>query len=211
MVGLRGLLAAAVVLSLLAGGCADDDDDGLSRPEASTTAPATTSTTVVAPPTSAGPATTAPAPGEVVLAPDGLGVAAFGDEAEAVLAGLAGVLGPPADDRPLGSCPSGEADRLVQFAELGVLFDGGRFVAWDVGPASGALPPLATAEGVGVGSSIAQLRAAYGDRLRLDPEDPFGPVFEIATPPPGRLAGTLTGTGPADTVATLSGGTASCG
>lgn len=211
MARLRGALAAAVALSLVGAGCAGDDD-GLTRAEPTpTTAPATTGTTASGPTTSAPLATTAPAAGDVVLAPDGLGVAAFGDEAEAVLAGLAAVLGPPGDDRPLGSCPSGEADRLVQFAELGVLFDGGRFVAWDVGPASGALPPLATAEGVGVGSSIAQLRAAYGERLRLDPEDPFGPVFEVATPPPGRLAGTLTGTGPADTVATLSGGTASCG
>ncbi len=122
-----------------------------------------------------------------------------------MLAALAGVLGPPVDDRPLGSCPSGEADRLVQFGELAVLFGGGRFVAWDAGPPSGALPPLTTAEGIGVGSSVAELRGAYGQRLQLDPDDPFGPVFEITTPPPGRLAGTLTGTGPSDTVASLSG------
>lgn len=213
MVRLRGLLAAAVALPLVAAGCAGGEDEGgLSRPPAtSTTAPATTTTTESAPSVSAPAATTAPAPAEVVLAPDGLGIAAFGDPAPAVLAGLAGVLGPPVDDRPLASCPTGEADRLVQFSELAVLLGGGRFVAWDVGLASGALPPLATAEGIGVGSSLAELRAAYGERLRLDPEDPFGPGFEIATPPPGRLAGTLTGTGPADTVASLSGGTASCG
>ncbi len=212
MAGLRGLLAAAVTLSLFAVGCADGDDDELSRPDpTSTTAPAPTSTTVPPSTTSAPPVTTAPAPAEVVLAPEGLGIAAFGDEAEAVLAALAGVLGPPVDDRPLGSCPSGEADRLVQFGQLAVLFGGGRFVAWDAGPPSGALPPLTTAEGIGVGSSVAELRGAYGQRLQLDPDDPFGPVFEITTPPPGRLAGTLTGTGPSDTVASLSGGTASCG
>ena len=199
-----------MTLSLLAGACAGDGDELSRREPTSTTAPAATSTTVPAPPTSAPPATV-PVPAQVVLAPDGLGIVAFGDDSETVLAALAGVLGPPVDDRPLGSCPSGEADRLVQFAELAVLFGGGRFVAWDVGPASGALPPLATAEGIGVGSSVAELRTAYGQRLRLDPEDPFGPVFEITTPPPGRLAGTLTGTGPADTVASLSGGSASCG
>ena len=209
--GVRGVLAAAVTLSLLAGGCAGDGDELSRREPTSTTAPAATSTTVPAPPTSAPSPTTVPVPAQVVLAPDGLGIVAFGDGGETVLAALAGVLGPPVDDRPLGSCPSGEADRLVQFAELAVLFGGGRFVAWDVGPASGAFPPLATAEGIGVGSSVAELRGAYGERLRLDPEDPFGPVFEITTPPPGRLAGTLTGTGPSDTVASLSGGTASCG
>jgi hypothetical protein len=208
----RELLVAASVLPLLAAGCAGDDAGDPSRPApTSTTVPAAPSTT--APPTSttAPPETTAPAAVQVVLAPDGLGLVAFGEDADAVLARLAGVLGPPADDRPLGRCPSGEADRLVQFAELGVLFGGGRFVAWDVGPPSGALPPLATADGIGAGSSLAELRRAYGDRLRVDPDDPFGPVFEVATPPPGRLAGTLTGTGPTDTVATLSGGAASCG
>ncbi|HEV2070934.1 MAG TPA: hypothetical protein VGR26_14185 [Acidimicrobiales bacterium] len=208
--GVRGVLAAAVTLSLLAGGCAGDGDELSRRQPTSTTAPAATGTTAPAPPTSA-PPTTVPVPAQVVLAPDGLGIVAFGDDGETVLAALAGVLGPPVDDRPLGSCPSGEADRLVQFAELAVLLGGGRFVAWDVGPASGTLPSLATAEGIGVGSSVAELRAAYGERLRLDPDDPFGPVFEVTTPSPGRLGGTLTGTGPADPVATLSGGTASCG
>jgi hypothetical protein len=205
------LVVAASALPLLAAGCAGDDAGDLSRPEpTSTTVPAVTSTT--APPTStAPPESTAEAAVQVVLAPDGLGLVAFGEDADAALARLAGVLGPPADDRPLGRCPSGEADRLVQFAELGVLFGGGRFVAWDVGPPAGALPPLATAEGIGAGSSLAELRRAYGDRLRIDPDDPFGPVFEVATPPPGRLAGTLTGTGATDTVATLSGGAASCG
>ena len=209
--GVREVLGAAVTLSLLAGGCADGDDDLSRRQPTSTTAPAVASSTVPAPPISAPPPTTVPVPAQVVLAPDGLGIVAFGDDGETVLATLAGVLGPPIDDRPLGSCPSGEADRLVQFAELAVLFGGGRLVAWDVGPASGTLPPLATAEGIGVGSSVAELRGSYGERLRLDPDDPFGPVFEITTPPPGRLAGTLTGTGPTDTVASLSGGAASCG
>lgn len=200
---------ATVALALVAIGCAGEDGGELSRPEPTSTTAAVTTTTTV-PATSAPLGTTAPAATELVLAPDGLGLAAFGEEADAVLARLAGVLGPPGDDRPLGSCPSGEADRLVQFAELAVLFGRGRFVAWDVGPPSAALPPLATAEGIGVGASLADVRSAYGDRLRVDPDDPFGPVFEVAVPAPGRLAGTLTGTGPADTVASLSGGAASC-
>lgn len=201
----------------LAGGCrSSGGEPGLARPAASTTSPSLAATTTV-PVTTTAPAsstTTAPHGGGVVLRPDGLGVVDFGDEAGAVLARLTGLLGPPGDDRPLASCPSGAADRLVQFSELGVLLAGPpgsqRLVAWDIGPASGAFPELTTAEGVGVGSTVAELRAAYGDRLEISGDDAFGPSFDVRAAPPGALSGTLTGTAPSDTVASMGGGTATC-
>lgn len=162
-------------------------------------------------------ATSTPSPqaAQVVLGPEGLGVVAFGDPAGEVVAELTGLLGRPTDDRPLGSCPTGEAERLVEFAELAVLIGDregtARFVAWDVGEPSGAIPVLQTAEGIGVGATLADVRSVYGDRLEMAADDPFGPSFEIGVPPPGRLGGTLTGTTATDTVATLRGGAATCG
>ncbi len=165
--------------------------------------------------TSSSTTSTVPTSPDVVLEPDGLGVVVFGDEANRVLAALARRLGPPTDDGPLPACPSGELDRLVRFGELSVLVatTGGveRFVAWDIGPFSGTVARLATAEGISVGSTLAQLRSTYGERLQLTRDDPFGPAFEIDLGGRSRLGGTLTGTGTGDTVATLSGGSASCG
>lgn len=215
----RQLAVAVLVLVLSVSACrAGSEDPPMARPAAPTTsaptstteAPATAVTSSTAPASS--PQT--PARPAVVLAPDGLGVVRFGAEAEQVLTHLADVLGPANDDRRLGSCPSGAADRLVQFSELAVLIAGegpsGRFVAWDVGPASGAFPPLATAEGIRVGSTVSELRAAYGPLLELSGDDPFGPAFAVRVPPPGALSGTTTGTGPGDTVTSLGGGRATC-
>lgn len=209
-----------VVLTLVAGSCrrgSDGDDFELSRPPTSSTIPASTSTTfslpTTQPTTTAGPTTTTPPSGPaLVLAPEGLGAVRFGEEDGAVLARLGAVLGTPVDDSPLESCPSGAADRLVQFSELAVVFAGRRFVAWEIGPSTGALPaPLATAEGITVGSTVSALRSAYPDRLDVSADDAFGPSFEIEVAAPGRLGGTLTGTSASDTVATLRAGDTACG
>ena len=213
-------LIRAVGLAALATACAGPGDDGtdLGRNMPSTTgerAPGSSSpSTALLPATTPAPTTSLPAASDIVLGPLGLGVVSFGSEAATVLPALAARFGPAVDDRPLGSCPSGEVDRLVQFAELSVLIDEtggtGRFVAWDLGAPSTGRPRLATAEGIGIGTSLADLRSAYGNRLQLSRDDPFGPAFEVEAEPPGRLGGTLTGISGNDTVATLSGGTASC-
>ncbi len=178
-----------------------------------TTTTTTTIPSTVIPPASSSTTSTVPTTPEVVLDPDGLGLVAFGDPAETVVARLSAVLGPPVDDGPVGSCATGEADRLVQFGELGVVLAGNgtaqRFVAWDVGLGSGAMPALRTAEGVGVGSTLSDLRAAYSDRLVVVPDAAFGPRFDVHHPS-GTMTGTLTGIGSADTVVTLGAGAASC-
>ncbi|HEV2808870.1 MAG TPA: hypothetical protein VGV93_00545 [Acidimicrobiales bacterium] len=220
IVGVRRLIRA-VGLAALVAACAGRGDDGadLARSVASTTGEGSSSSsspsTAAAPATTAAPTLTSLLPvGDIVLGPLGLGVVDFGVEAATALAALEARLGPPVDDRPLGSCPSGEVDRVVQFAELSVLIDvaGGteRFVAWDLGEPSTGRPRLTTTEGIGIGTSVAELRSVYGDRLRLSGDDPFGPAFEVEVGPPARLGGSLTGTSDNAVVATLSGGTASC-
>lgn len=212
-------LIRAVGLAALVVSCAGQGDDGadLARSLPSTTGEraSSTSPSTAAPTTTATPTLTSlPPVGDIVLGPLGLGVVDFGVEAATALAALEGRLGPPVDDRPLGSCPSGEVDRVVQFAELSVLVDVAgdteRFVAWDLGAPSTGRPRLTTADGIGIGTSLAELRSVYGDRLRLARDDPFGPAFEVEVDPPGRLGGTLTGIADDATVATLSGGRASC-
>lgn len=210
----------AVALCLLVAGCASGGTGGeaLARRVPTTTAAPeslrTTTSSTAPGAISTSTSSTVPSGSGVVLEADGLAVVAFGDDAMVVTAELSSRLGPPTDDAPLPSCPSGEIDRLVDFGGLSVLFaaTGGveRFVAWDLGPSSGLQPRLATTEGISVGSSLDQLRSAYGDRLELSRDDPFGSGFEVELQAGGRLGGTLTGTAGADTVATLSGGTASC-
>lgn len=207
------------MIALLGGSCRSSDDDGiLARPAPSPTSLTTTTSSRPRVPTTpvetTTTSTTLPAATGVVLGPEGLGAVRFGDDAEQVVRALSRVLGNPSDDGPIRSCPTGEVERLVEYAELTVLFGeregASRLVAWDLGPPSGALPPLTTPEGVGVGSSVAELRSAYGDRLEIARSDPFGPAFEVVVPAPGRLGGTLTAAGPTATVATLSGGAATC-
>lgn len=150
----------------------------------------------------------------IELRGQGLGPSDFGAPATEVLRALSAALGPATDDDLLEACPSGQIDRVVRFAELSVLVagtgSGARFVGWDLAEPSGFLPRLATAEGISVGSTLDEAAAAFGSRLRLLTGDPFGAAFEVDVEAPGRLAGTLTGTRPADRIATLSGGSASC-
>lgn len=210
--------AAVVGILVLASACTGgtDGEAPLARRPELTTVPAASSpttaglasTTVVPAP----PATSTPGAG-FELRPAGLGSVDFGIEAEVALAEFASVLGVPSDDDTLGSCASGEIDRVVRFGELSILLGGGRgtrFVGWDLGERSGALPSLATAEGVSVGSSLDDVRRAFGTRFTLLANDPFGAAFEVEVGAPGALRGTLTGVGGDDRVATLSGGAASC-
>ncbi|MDP9452792.1 MAG: hypothetical protein M3P97_05275 [Actinomycetota bacterium] len=216
----------ALILAVLAPACSGDGSgsDGAAASSSTTstarasptstfaltTSTSTSTSTSTEEPSSAAPAVAS----ELVLGPEGLGAVAFGDPAGEVVAELARLLGPPVDDAPLASCPTGEVDRLVQFGGLTVLLGGPdgapRFVGWDLEPGSGPAASLVTAEGVGIGATLAELRAAYGSRLVLT-EGPFAPGFGVGARAPGRLSGTLTGTGAADTVATLSAGGATCG
>jgi hypothetical protein len=181
------------------------------------------------PPTSAPPPTTtttttaAPAT-EKVLAADGLrGIARFGEPLDRVVARISDRFGPPDEDRTwnqqvmqyFGACP-GDRHRYLRWGRLYALFTdgatkyspgGGRwhFFAWyaEGQHVTGRLDP-ATAAGIRVGSTVADLRAAYGGSLE---------VFNAADRPPydgfivGRdFSGGLTSTRTSGRVTRLAGG-----
>jgi hypothetical protein len=95
----------------------------------------------------------------LVLRPGGIDALSFEAPADQVLATLGAALGPPGDDRKSAGCESG-ADRTVTWPNLYAVFSNGKWVGylWDDG--AGA-PSAATDKGIKVGSTVAELKAAY--------------------------------------------------
>jgi hypothetical protein len=175
--------------------------------------------------TRAEPTTTRPpAQGQLVLGARGLGPASFGQPADQVVAALRAVLGEPDEDRRwdqrkqhlFGVCP-GSNHRFVRWGRLSVLFadgDTGRghagrqhFFAWYAEAAQAGGKPLATAEGVAVGSTTAQVRAAYGDRATIWGAEGARPAgFRVGSPQVFELLGWLTDSSPRGKVTMLAAG-----
>jgi hypothetical protein len=218
---LPGRAATTLLVVALAAGCAGGyRDTGLvDQPRPGPTS--TTPTTTTAAPTTT---TTAATADDQVLAADGLrGIATFGEPQDRVAARIRDRFGTPDEDRTwdqqaiqyFGACP-GNRHRFLRWGRLFVLFTdgatnyspGGRwhFFAWYVedDQATGSLDP-ATAAGIRVGSTVADLRAAYGSSLR---------IFNAADTPPsdgfvvgrGDLNGLLSSTSTSGRVTQLSAG-----
>jgi hypothetical protein len=136
------------------------------------------------PPVTTGP--TAASADARVLTSDGLdGLATFGEPQARVEARLRARFGAPNEDRSwnqsvqqeFGVCP-GDRHRFLRWGRLFVLFTDGptkyspaggwHFFAWyaDNHQGTGSLDP-ATAAGIRVGSTVADLRAAYGGSVRI--------------------------------------------
>ncbi len=166
------------------------------------------------------PASVAPA-GLVTLAPEGLGVAAFGADADVAVTALSASLGAATQDSgwvdaassPFGVCP-GVQVRGLRWGPLQVLLtDDGTarslftFVyassLVQPGEVIGAASGLQTAEGIGLGSGVADLEAAYPQLVVAS--DVYGPTF--STSGEGGLAGTLSAEGAAGFVTSIVGGT----
>lgn len=168
---------------------------------------------------------TVPDSAGVVLSRGGLGVAQFGDEAEAALANLREAMGTPNTlskwlpmERSLwGVCPGSEVrgakwgDLWVLFSDRSELSDERHLSGWMLGGSSAlGRTELKTTEGIALGSTLAELREAYGQRLSLEPFE-LGQRFTVA-PAEGEkagsrlLAGTVSGEEDDDTVRTLRGG-----
>ncbi|MCZ7536577.1 MAG: hypothetical protein M5T61_12180 [Acidimicrobiia bacterium] len=225
---IRGpLLLFACASALAAAGCGGGGD-GDSRTDAAATtttvaasatsgqgatAPTTPDTTAVAP-------TTVAAGSAVVLRTDGLGVTSFGDLPEYTVAALTMELGEPTGDATepsfssFGTCP-GTTLRAVEWDGLAVLItDGATAYGVEGGPhffaylyRSGGGASLVTQEGVGVGSSVADLRAAYGEALQVNAgEEGGGPSFSVGPTGPGAMYGFLEGTDDADAVTAIEAG-----
>jgi hypothetical protein len=222
---LVGLVCAAV---LVAGGCSDESssaDTSTTAAATTTTAPATTST--VAPTTTSTTSTTSTTVPAITtttiakvkglpLSASGLGDALFDADADGVVDYVNSILGIPTTDsgwvdataNGIG-CPGTEI-RFVDWNDLSLFFTDDttavrHFAAYTYGPAFGAtISPygLATDAGIGVGSTVAELRAAY-PAVNVAPEDEFsGPSFEIEV----GLRGVLTGTADTDIILSFVGG-----
>jgi hypothetical protein len=186
-----------------------------------TTAAPTTSDTV-APTTSetgsTSTSTTEPAAAALVLRDDGLGDALFGADADGVIDYVTSVLGVPTDDSGwddpfahFGVCPGTEV-RGVTWGDLQLLFSDESIVAsghrhffnYVYGPPSGAtINPvgLRTADGVGIGTTIGELRVVYPG-VQVYPEEIYGPFFVVNE----NLSGFLTGVTDSDQVISFIGG-----
>jgi hypothetical protein len=186
----------------------------------STTVAPTTSPTTVAPTTTAAPTTTTvPAAAELTLRADGLGAVRFGADPDAVVDYVSSILGAPTTDSQwvpafgqFGSCPGTEVrgvtwrDLTLMFGDESTVASGRRhFFAYAYGPAFGqSIDPagMRTDDGIGIGSTVAQLRAAHPDVV-LRPADQVSRAgFGLGE----SLNGTLTGTSDADVVQAVLGG-----
>jgi hypothetical protein len=182
----------------------------------------TTSTTVPATTTSApsGSTTTSSVPrsAALVLREDGLGDALFGTDAEQVIGYMTTILGEPTADsgwadpfESFGICPGTEVrgvtwgDLQLLFGDESVVASGRRhFFNYVYGPAYGAaISPngLHTTSGIGIGSTVGELREAY-PTVQVYPEEIYGPYFAVND----VFSGFLTGVEDDDTIISFIGG-----
>jgi hypothetical protein len=142
--------------------------------------------------------------GQAVLAPDGLGVANFGDPADAAVVKLTAEFGPPQRDFAPPDCAP-QITRSLEWDALHVDLNQ-TFVGYTYSTAGG--PPIRTAAGIGKESTVAQLKSAYGSKLALE-EGIESSTFTI-TLPTGTIQGYVSGTEGPDPVESLYAGTV-CG
>lgn len=232
MTSRRVLLVSVFAVALLAAGCSDESSNPGTTTTTSTAAPAATvaattttvAVTTTAPSTSTSTTTSTPASTtttiEVVMglpvSATGLGDALFGADADGVVEFVNSILGIPTTDSgwidPVATgtaCPGNEV-RFVDWKDLSLFFtDSGsgvrHFASFTYGPAFGStISPygLATDAGIGVGSTVAALRAAY-PAVAVNPDDGFtGPNFHIED----GVFGFLTGADDTDTIISFVGG-----
>ena len=182
---------------------------------------------VVGPVSPSGPTTAPPlprGPQRVVLTDRSLaGIAAFGDPMDRVLASLRERLGPPdqqvTNDNPEGNifgvCPGG-LNRYVRWGRLWVLFTAqsrygqGRwhlFAYYVKGEQVSGRPDPATQRGIHVGSTVAELQAAYGRQVQIFPiEVPPSDGFRIGPRNGPAIDGLLSSTAADGRVTQLHGG-----
>jgi hypothetical protein len=155
--------------------------------------------------------TTALTLAQLVLAPDGLGPVSFGTQAARAMDALTQALG-RAEDSTLAPAGSNcDATRSFLWKDFRVFINevSGRFggkpglVGWSVGAPAASGLSLKTEKGIGIGSTVAAVKAAYGSTLTMD----HGTLS--ITAPNGAITGELDGAGDTGKVNTLRAG-ASC-
>jgi hypothetical protein len=193
-------------------------------PETTTSAPPeTTTTTTTLPPET----TTTASPGTVELHDEGIHAGAewlyFGFDDEAAIAAVTAVLGAPSEDSgwieafssPYGVCPA-PVVRGVHWDSLILLFTQADTDFW-----SGGIPHfyaynyygdaanLETTEGIAIGDTLAQLKAAYpGPKLEIheNPFDPSAGFWLYDRQMWTSMSGFATGQADADTIGSINGG-----
>ncbi len=89
----------------------------------------------------------------------------------------------------------------VSYRRFHLLSEGTRFVGWDLSADGGRTLPFSTADGVRVGSTLAQVRARYSPVTIT--RGSLGAEFLIGSADPVPFGGLLTGTSASSTVTTL--------
>ena len=168
---------------LLAGvACGGDGDK-----ESATTTTAAPTTTSTAPTTTTAPLTK----DQIVLAADGVGAIKFGNNSANTIRLFMDALGQPEKNTPLPAGTACGATRRLHWANFQVLVNevtsasgAGKpgFAGWFLGPPTAAPLDLKTEKGITVGSTVAQLKAAYGDDVTVAGRGEEGPGFTIVAP-----------------------------
>ncbi len=192
-----------------------------------TTLAETTTTTMDTTTTTLEETTTTTMPLETfVVRPDGIDLVFFGNDAEETIDTFIDRLDEPDDDTGWvdqfteydGLCV-GTLVRFVTWGELELFFTDGpslwadagveHFASYHIG-ADDDLAIYETSAGIGIGSTIADARRAYGDQASTSNDPIYGPIFEWDPPGDGYLFGTLTGLDNDDVITSITGGF-SCG
>jgi hypothetical protein len=114
--------------------------------------------------------TTAVTPAAVVLAPDGLGAVSFGTQAARAMNALTQAFGRAENVTVIPPAANCGATRIFRWKDFAVLINevsarsGGNpgLVGWSLGPTAPASADLETEKGIGIGSTAAAVKEAYG-------------------------------------------------
>lgn len=128
----------------------------------------------------------------IVLAPDGLTIGgaagapkrlAFGGAQAGVLADVNAALGAPKEQGNQEECPAGPLYQALYASGLQVTFQDGEFVGWSAREGS----PFRTAQGIGPGSTVSELKKAYPaatvEESSLGHEFAAGELYGVVTGP----------------------------
>jgi hypothetical protein len=175
----RAALIVLAAVLLTAGACSKDKKQA--------------ATTTTAAPTSSTESTTTTVPftkDSIVLAADGLGARLpFGTNSARTISVLIQALGNPDKNTPLPAGQPCGATRRLQWANFQVLVNevvstagAGRpgFAGWYLGAPAATTLPFKTDKGITLGSTVAQLKAAYGTDVTIARGEQ-GPGYNITT------------------------------
>jgi len=200
---LRVALAVGGLMVLMTAGCTSPKEDKASFS-------GDVKTPVFTGPESTEPTTATTALGRrsVILAPDGLGSLPFGTQAARAMKGLTQAFGRAENITVVPPGASCEATRIFHWKDFDVLINevsarsGGApgLAGWAVGAPAPASLGLKTEKGIGMGSTVAAVRAAYGPAVTI-----AGTKLEIRAEG-GVISGELDGPNDVGRVKTLRAG-----